>query len=209
MLMLLQDMSFHLLTDFGRSTFSFLNNEDNNSTGQGVLQESSSNAPFFIMNSHVSLHTYSKLATGASFTHPMSRKRIHDKAIQYVDDTMQLLNHASANSSFNPNNQLENTDILLKHAHNNTRLWNDINWIFGGNLNLGKCYYYSFIPSYNFKKRSSTYKHIPLFTHLNTKSCGFLYTHNSARPPTTVKQSLGVFLAPDGSATEQMRITIS
>jgi hypothetical protein len=47
---LLCQMKFHLITGFGKSAISFLNNEDD-ITGQGVLQGSGSATPIFIPNS--------------------------------------------------------------------------------------------------------------------------------------------------------------
>jgi len=57
MYQLLYNMSFNLITGFGSSSITY-NNTDNNLSGQGVLQGSSSAGPLFILNSDVSLHTY-------------------------------------------------------------------------------------------------------------------------------------------------------
>jgi hypothetical protein len=69
---LLNNMEFHLVTGYGVSATSFKNNEDPTQPGQGVLQGSSSAEPIYNFNSDVSLSTYNKLATGATFTHPTS-----------------------------------------------------------------------------------------------------------------------------------------
>jgi len=50
-------MEFHLITGMGQSS-SFYQNTENNITGQGVLQGSSSACPIFILNSNVSLSAY-------------------------------------------------------------------------------------------------------------------------------------------------------
>jgi hypothetical protein len=52
---LLKGMSFHLVTGFGKSTSTFLSNQ-NNICGQGVLQGSSSAGHIFILNSDISLY---------------------------------------------------------------------------------------------------------------------------------------------------------
>jgi len=71
MYLLLQNMEFNLMTGFGKSDTSY-SNTDGDTTGQGVLQGSSSAAPIYILNLHVSLSTYKSLGCGASFIHPMS-----------------------------------------------------------------------------------------------------------------------------------------
>jgi hypothetical protein len=55
---LLQNMEFQLSTGFGLSDRTFMNNEDPNQIGQGVLQGSSSAAPIYNVSSDVSLTTY-------------------------------------------------------------------------------------------------------------------------------------------------------
>jgi hypothetical protein len=86
MYQLLYNMSFNLITGFGTSSSTY-NNTDNNLSGQGVLQGSSSAAPLFIPNSDVSLHTYNRIGSGASFVHPITISTINDIGVQYIDDT--------------------------------------------------------------------------------------------------------------------------
>jgi hypothetical protein len=89
---LLQNMDFHLITGYGPSLQSFKNNEDPLQIGQGLLQGSSSAAPIYNFTTDMSLTTYNKIATGASFTHPSSGVQITDKATQYVDDKTETIN---------------------------------------------------------------------------------------------------------------------
>jgi hypothetical protein len=109
---------------------SFNNNEDANNIGQGVLRGSSLAAPIYILNSDVSLSTHNKLACGAAFTHPITGDTIHDKAIQYVDDTSQILNPKGTYSenTFSP----DMCSSLLQHAQLNSNAWKEIMWISGG-----------------------------------------------------------------------------
>lgn len=67
---LLQNMEFHLITGYGPSFQYFKNNEDPHHIGQGLLQGSSSAAPIYNFTTNVSLSTYNRLATGATFIHP-------------------------------------------------------------------------------------------------------------------------------------------
>jgi hypothetical protein len=205
MFSLLRNMSFHLMTGSGHSIKQCCNNDDPNNIGQGVSQGSSSAAPIFIFNSDASLQTYCDHASGASFKHPVSRKLITDKAINYVDDKTQLLNPAGARIPTTIPNSVSETEELVTHAISNTTLWNDIMWMSGGNLNPSKCFYYSFCPAYNFKKRLVTYTSMPLprpitFTNHATKQQHTI----ELIPPSTAKGTLGVILAPNGSAKTQM-----
>jgi hypothetical protein len=86
----LKDMEFHLITGFRKSLTTYYNTNDNK-TGQGVLQGSSSACPIFILNSNVSLSANQKHAKGASFIHPISGKLVTDHAVQFMDDTSQFL----------------------------------------------------------------------------------------------------------------------
>jgi hypothetical protein len=88
---LLKEMSFHLITGFGKSTDCFRNNQ-NNIRGQGVLQGSSSACPIYIINSDVSISKHRKLGKGAAFIHPINKSRVKDMMVQFVDVTSQFLN---------------------------------------------------------------------------------------------------------------------
>jgi hypothetical protein len=91
MYQLLKDINFHLKTGFGKSISSYSNTE-NNKTGQGLLQVSSSACPIFILNSNVSLSAYQCNAKGVSLLHPISGKKVTDHVVQFVDDTLQFVN---------------------------------------------------------------------------------------------------------------------
>jgi hypothetical protein len=207
---LLQNMSFHLMTGFGKSVQYFHNNEDPSRPGQGVLQGSSSAAPIFIFNSDVSLTTYCKQAHEASFTHPISGTPILDRAIQCVDNKMQLLNPVGCDLQFDPSTIILDSDSLISKATYNSNLWNDIIWLSGGNLNLQKCFYYSFLPTFNFKKMAVTYKPLPssrpimITNHMTSKQVSIEQVL-----PTLAQRTLGVILAPDGSAAVQIPHTTS
>jgi len=158
---LLQRMSFNLITGFGKSNSSY-NNDSHGVAGQGVLQGSSSAAPLFILNSDVSLHTYKKLSTGATFSHPISKETICDKAVQYVDNTSQFLN-AAGMGCHTTNIDLPNlSNLLHKHASQNSKLWSDSVWMSGGNLNSSKCFMYAFFPKIKYKTNKINYLSLPL-----------------------------------------------
>jgi hypothetical protein len=119
---LLQNMEFHLVTGYGRSTNSFLNNEDPTIPGQGVLQGSSSAAPIYNFNTDVSLATYNKFATGATFTNPSTGDTITDFATQYVDDKTEMINSSGLPSLPNRHSKKKQREHLFEAANNNTDL---------------------------------------------------------------------------------------
>jgi len=126
---LLKGMPFHLVTGFGKSTSTFLNNQ-NNICGQGVLQGSRSAGHIFILNSDISLSTYRKHGSGTAFYHPINGTIIKDNAIQYINDASQFLNHIGANIDTSQTNDIGSA--LIQHAEHNSQLWADSMWISGG-----------------------------------------------------------------------------
>jgi hypothetical protein len=151
-------MKFHLFTGFGKSTISYLNNEDG-ITGQGVLQGSSSAAPIFILNSEISLTAYNRRSAGALFIHPIQGSVVSDNLVQYIDDTSQFLNTTYLLLK-HPALAVDTSHDLIQVALENFQLWVDLMWVLGGNLNLGKCFYFAFHPEIDFKSNSVKYKTI-------------------------------------------------
>jgi hypothetical protein len=143
---LLKNMQFHLVTGFGKSAKSF-HNTSNNITGQGVLQDSSSAAPIFFLNSDISLSTYKKNGTGSSFSNPINGTEAVDFGVQFVDNTSQFLNKRGIQPS--PSLSLSDNEFLASYASKNAQLWSDLQWVSGGQINLSKCFYYAFKPSIN------------------------------------------------------------
>jgi hypothetical protein len=148
---LLKQMSFHLITGLGKSVASYPNPADG-LTGQGVLQGSSSAAPLFLLNSDVSLCTYNKLCTGASFQHPTNGISNYDNGVKYVVDTSQFLNHAGASLPLDPNDTTVSDESLGHADSKNSKIWGECVWMSSGNLNESKCFYYAFSPTLNCKK---------------------------------------------------------
>jgi len=128
---LLQKMKFHLITGFGKSSLSYVYDEEG-IIGQGVLQGSSSAAPILLLNSEVSLKAYNNNGTGASFTHPITRAVVTDYSVQFVDDTSHFLN-ANNTEALKTASYVDPSD-LLPIAMTNSQLWADLMWVSGGNL---------------------------------------------------------------------------
>jgi hypothetical protein len=158
---LLQRMSFNLVTGFGKSASSY-NNDSDGVAGQGVLQGSSSAAPLYTLNSDVSLHTYKKLSTGATFSHPISKETICDNAVQCVDDISQFLNAAGTGCNTTNFDLPNQSNLLHKHASQNSKLWSDSVWMSGGNLNSSKCFLYAFYLKINYTTNKINYLSLPL-----------------------------------------------
>ncbi len=116
-------MEFQTVTGYGESSTSLKNNEDPARTGQGILQGSSSAAPIYNFNSDVSITAYNKLATGASFTHPVTGQTLEDSVIQYVDDKTEMVNEQSVSSILPNENHQSRNNKLLATADCNTDIW--------------------------------------------------------------------------------------
>lgn len=127
---LLQDMTFHVVTAFGRSAKTFSNSDDPSSIGQGGLQGSSSACPIYIFNSDVSLSTYKKYATDAKFIHPITSDTISDSAMQFVDDTTQCTNVNRCQGNEASPTQVD-TDTLFINAQRNITTWSDLMYPMG------------------------------------------------------------------------------
>jgi hypothetical protein len=134
MFYLLKNMKFNRITGLGKSSSSYDSTQDGQ-TGQGVLQGSSSAAPIYILNSGVSLRTYQELRKGCAFKDPISGNLIHDKAVQFVDDTSQFLNPLGADIP----DTLDSPALgrsLQQIASNNSKIWSDCMWISGNSTLL-------------------------------------------------------------------------
>jgi hypothetical protein len=199
-------MQFHLVTGFAKSESSIMNTIDN-VTGQGVLQGSSSTAPIFILNSDVSLTAYKKLGTGVVFTHPITGKEIVDHAVQFVDDSSQFLNYKGINLS--ESTTLHGSDLQSCASHN-AQTWSDLLWVSGGQLNLGKCYYYAFKPSLNYKSNKIIYTKIVFDQGIQVKSKLDGTSHIiQAILPNEARCTLGVMLSQNGDGSSQIMSSIT
>ncbi len=203
---LLHNMEFHLITGFGPSLQSFSNNEDPRRPGQGIPQGSSSAAPIYNFNSDVSLHTYSKNATGATFIHPITGQKITEHATQYVDDKTETANINELQQHVQ-NDSTKQRDSLFAAANENSNLWANILWTSGGSLNPNKCFCYYLDPTFNHTTQGITYKSIkqapgqltltPPDNNISTTITRF--------EPREGKRSLGVIMAPDGNCHQQIK----
>jgi len=193
---------------FGKSS-SRCKNNDNNIVGQGVLQGSSSDAPIFSLNSEISLCAYNKSVIGASFCHPVNGSIITDHSIQYVDDTSQFLNNLGAMNHIPPEQEL-NHPSLLQLATKNSQKWADLMWMSGGNLNLGKCFFYAFQPSINYKSNTICYYKIPSDSGISitNPAIGADVVLQSLNPDDSC-HTLGVILSPDGQGKTHLKITLN
>jgi len=202
---LLKNMHFHLVTGFGKSEDSFHNTE-NNVSGQGVLQGSSSAAPIFLLNSDVSLATYKEIGIGAKFSQPISGRTVTDHGVQFVDNTSQFLNVQGA--SLNSTSRDIDPSNLAALATNNAQAWSDCMWISGGQLNLDKFFYYAFNHTMDYKSNSIKCSTLQLNDEITIKNRD-LSTHIlTGVPPNEARRTLGVMLSPDGNGDTQIKITL-
>jgi hypothetical protein len=102
-----------------------------------------------------------KHSIGAQFTHPISGCPITDHAVRFVDDMMQFINPSGICMDQDLSSQQDLATSLFTSAQKNITTWNDIIWFSGGKLNPPKCYYFSFIPKYDFKKKKNDVQQFP------------------------------------------------
>ncbi len=148
---LLHTTEFHVITGLGQSQTSFANNADASLPGQEVLQGSSTAAPIYNVNSDVSLSSYKKLATGAVFTNPITKVHTPDHATQYVDDKTNMLNLQGIDTNTHNHSDQQPHERLFDYANKNSNIWDELQWISGGDLNYNKCFSYYIDPHYDYK----------------------------------------------------------
>jgi len=205
---LLFHMTFHLVTGFSKSAATFSNADDLPNIGQGVLQGSSSACPIYILNSDICLQSYRRCSVSTWFIHPIKGTYISDHVVQFVDDTTQFINALGTIPHQNAQASDTSEHSLFTCAQKNVSDWNDLIWFSGGKLQPQKCYYYSFIPWYNFKKLAMSYTNYanmePLYLHDHDTNNRITLEHRS---PDDTRRTLGVILAPNGSASKQLQHT--
>jgi hypothetical protein len=99
---------------------------------------------------------------------------------------------------------------LLPIATTNSQLWADLMWISGGNLQLGKCFYYAFTPTMDFKSNSVKYKKITSVSGISIiNPADGKRTNIAGLQPSDSRRTLGVLLSPDGKGINQLKVTLS
>lgn len=200
---LLHNMEFHVVTGYGPSTQSFLNNADPLRPCQGMLQGSSSAPPTYTACTDVALTIYNQQATGATIQHPVTGTKHHDASIQFVDDKTGLINNENDHTG-------EHVTDLFEKANLNSTLWSQLLWTSGGCLNSTKCFFYFIYPKLDYKTK--THKYHTATSHPGTIS---IPNHESGLSyqlprlePNQAKRTLGVHFAPSGSSTEQINVVL-
>jgi hypothetical protein len=208
---LLKNMEFQLITGFGKSEISYLNNADPDKPGQGEFQGSSSAAPIYTMNSDVFLSAYDKLGMGTTFIHPVTGIPTTDKVAKYVDDKTQFLNcmGAQMKSTNPPTTTTQRLELLHNEGRNNTQIWADLLWISGGQQNLDKCFSYSILPQYNFSSGQTITKPLtfPQPIKIINPATGSDHLMEQIHP-SIAKRTLGVIMAPNASNKAQLKHTL-
>ena len=200
---LLIQMKFHILTGYGISQLSFCNDEGAQLPGQGMLQEDSSAASVYNVNSEVSLATYCHLATGATFIHPITKARTTDYTTQYVDDKTDMINITGLQER-NAQESLIST-TLLQHAQQNTDTWSKLLWISRGVLNGSKCFYYHINLTFDFNASLVKYQ-----TNMGQPNIQLTSPENNCKTDLeclnvhVARCMLGAMLIPSGDAKVQI-----
>ncbi len=98
---------------------------------------------------------------------------------------------------------------LIQLASQNAQTWANLMWMSGGNLNLGKCFFYAFTPSISYKSNTIHYDKIlsdPGIS-ITNPATGTDVTLQSLNPDDS-QRTLGVILSPDGKGKLQLQTTL-
>jgi hypothetical protein len=142
---------------------------------------------------------------------------VTDHAVQAVDDTSQCMNikgisNVSRSSFPNFSDSISFQSpckYLISTASSTSQWWSNLLWTSGGNLNLGKCFYYAFHPYVDFKTNSIKYKNISYGTYIKIfNQADRKFHHVQDLLPNNARRMLGVILAPDSDSASQMKSTI-
>jgi len=98
---------------------------------------------------------------------------------------------------------------LMQLASQSAQTWANLMWMSGGNLNLGKCFFYAFTPSINYKSSTIRYDKILLDQGISitNPATGTDVTLQSLNPDDS-QRTLGVILSPDGKGKLQLQTTL-
>jgi len=94
---------------------------------------------------------------------------------------------------------------LMQLASQSAQTWANLMWMSGGNLNLGKCFFYAFTPSINYKSNTIPYDKIlsdPGIS-ITNPATGTDVTLQSLYPDDS-QRTLGVILSLDGKGKLQL-----
>ncbi len=120
---------------------------------------------------------------------------------------MQFLNPAGISASQDCTIQ-EATEKLKEVAQWNSQTWNDIQWTSGGQINLGKCYYYSFRHKVNYKTNKTQCLNAPLSSPI-TISPKKIWTHTLANVDSSEgRHTLGAIIALDSDGRHQLHVSL-
>jgi hypothetical protein len=152
----------------------------------------------------VSLNTYRNICKGASFIHPIQKSNLQDIGVQYVDDTSQFLNPLGLGIDSHTTDTTDLSRQLYHQACKKSRTWSECLWMWGGCLNVAKCYFYSFHPDLNYKRNAITYSDLPMpdiqvFDHVSSS-----YKTLQKISSSCARCTLGVIMSPDGNGLSQI-----
>jgi len=103
----------------------------------------------------------------------------------------------------------EAIEHMPRIAQENAKKWANIQTISGGQLNTGKCFFYAFQKTINYKSNKISCSDIPLQTAISIQ-------HKETSATTVIQQvsasegrrTIGAILSPDGSSSAQLKLSL-
>ena len=192
----LQNMRHHIRTGYGVSTSSYGKSLQQGKPVQGSGQGNGASPSIWVLMSTPLLNMMRKENYGAHFISPLSKEKTHFVGCSFVDDTDLVY------SSFNSEDSLEDLAPIMQQAINT---WEGGLRATGGALVPEKSWIYPIKYVWNNKGDATLEDITSIDINFTLKNSNQELKPLQLTPPTHAKETLGVFLAPNGSNDAQIQ----
>ena len=191
----LQRMNHHIRTGYGISSTAYGNTLHQGKPTQGSGQGNGASPCIWVMLSTPLLNMMRKENFGAHFRTPLSNQKVSFVGCSFVDDTDLVY------SAFDSEEELEDITPIMQ---NSIHTWEGGLRATGGALVPEKSWVYPIKYIWNEQGDAKLETIDNLDVHFTVKDATQTSKTLPLTSPTTAKETLGVFLAPDGSQTTQV-----
>ena len=196
MLSTLQQMQHHLRTGYGISDKTYGKTLQHGKPTQGSGQGNGASPTIWVMMSTPLLNMMRTEKLGAHFISPLTKEKIQFVGCSFVDDTDLVC------TSFDSDDTLEDLHPQMQRAINT---WEGGLRATGGALVPEKSWVYPIKYTWNDKGDPTLEKIENLEVAFTVKNAAQDLKSLTLTPPSDAKETLGVFLSPDGSNTKQVQ----
>ena len=195
MLQTLQDMTHHLKTAHGISNLTYGSSRVNNKPVQGSGQGNGASPTIWTLISSPLLFMMKKLGFGASFSTPLTQESITFAGCSFVDDTDLLLTDPEYNKPLHQ---------VRTQMQNAIDAWSSGLRVSGGAIVPSKSWIYPIQFSFDHKGNPTYDEMENLGLNFTVKDANEQRQALSLVPANEARETLGVFLAPDGNESKQI-----